>query len=102
MAQTSMTYSSFFDVVKKRHLIDIYYCGLITDDEGTISTDATLSFTYNDKHAINSPQKIKMIPGPFNLAKSTYVEWSPIGGCLLNDLCRARLDPRDDALNLLR
>ena len=44
-----------------------------------------------------------MIPGPLNLARSDLVEWSPaIVNCIIQERCYARLDPRDDAENLLR
>ena len=45
---------------------------------------------------------VNMIPGPFNLALSSYIEWSGETGCILTARCYARLDPRDDAQNLVR
>ena len=82
--------------------MDVEFCLPITDDNGSFSVEATLSFTYEGKHTIGSPQNIVLIPGPFNLAKSNFVEYSLPNGCLLVELCNARLDPRDDAYNLLR
>lgn len=45
---------------------------------------------------------MRILPGPFKLAKSSYVEDSPSYGCILLERCYARFDPRDDARNLLK
>ena len=61
---TSVKSQSFFDLDTFRHLIDVVYCGKITNDAGTVSTKATLSFTYKERHTKNSPMTVNMIPGP--------------------------------------
>lgn len=55
---------SFYEPETERHLVDVYYCGAITDEAGDISTTATLSFTFDGDHASNSPMTVNMIPGP--------------------------------------
>ena len=101
-ASTTVISYSYFNLEEQRHLIDIDYCGVITDETASISTEATLSFTKDGVHIMNSPLTVNMIPGPFNLALSSFVEWSPEDGCVAWDTCYARFDPRDDARNLLR
>ena len=81
---TTVTAESFYEVDTESHFLDLFYCGAITDEEGTIPRSATLSFTYDGKHAENSPWSVTMIPGPFNIARSSLVEWSPAEtGCTI-------------------
>ena len=36
------------------------------------------------------------------LSRSSFIEWSPDYGCIIQERCYARFDPRDEVGNLLR
>ena len=47
--------SSYYDEVERKHFLNLEYCGQINDDDNSMSTEGTLSITYEGKHVINSP-----------------------------------------------
>ena len=67
-----------------------------------MSTQGTLSITYDGKHVINSPQTVTILPGPWVVEKSDYIEDSGEYGCLRIVDCYVRIDPRDEGSNLIR
>ena len=99
------TNSSYYDETNKKHMIWLEYCDLINNDAGTLPKTATLEFTYEEDDgdvARLPPQTVRLVPGPWNLANSDFVEDSGIYGCLVLEPCHVRIDPRDDGHNLVR
>ena len=102
------TNSSYYDETNKKHMIWLEYCDLINNDAGTLPKTATLEFTYDPSEGDGGdvarlpPQTVELVPGPWNLANSDFVEDSGIYGCLVLEPCHVRIDPRDDGHNLVR
>ena len=89
--------TSYYDETQRKHFMNLEFCGLINDDAKSLSTEGTLSITFEGRHVMNSPQTVTILPGPWVVGNTDYVEDSGEYGCRRVIDCYVRIDPRDPA-----
>ena len=62
-----------------------------------------LTIECNNANISGSPFAVTIIPGPYSLIDSTFIEWNGNGvsPCIVNTICSVQITLRDSNLNLV-